>query len=922
MPISIIFINRDIHYNPVLRCTLAKVKSNKNYKGKPEKKKTEPDGKSGYKGNIPIKYVSYVLLTAIFLFSFYIRGIIPINATFNNGVATGFAIDDAVFHMRLVENTINFFPHRIFYDAFTLYPRGNQLHWGPLFDQMIAFFALVGGLFINGGMPSQTVIDTVGAFFPAVLGALIVFPVYFIGKELSGEKAGLIGAFLISILPGQFLNRTTLGFTDNHAAEVFFLIITIMFFVMAVKRSENVTFDHLRNRDWAALKKPLAYSVLAGIFFGAYMLSWTSGVFFAVVIGIFFIIQYIIDYSRGKSTVYLGFVGIVAYVIVTIMVLPYIQLDYGFNPMFYSMLHPVVFGGFAVFFAFLTLASKEISKRELSVYHYSLFVAAASLVILIAMKILTPDLYGATVGNWEFIFTPHVGGTATIAEAMPYMRNFLNFYSGIGYYLVYIGIPIGDYSGYILNDIFGNYGYNFYIAYIAIIVLCYNIIKKPRAEYTLITVWSVFILAILLAQDRFAYYYSINVAILSGFLVSKVLDMAGWKNFNSNNVSESAKKIEVQHVLSLIILIAVVGFLPFGESPFNMSMQYTTVGSLSPGFFEWHDALTWMRYNTPDPGLDYYAIYQKPKNGSTYPYPETAYGVMSWWDYGHVITYWGRRIPNANPFQAGIGGGSGGQHLPGASTFLIAQTENEANKVLDELGINRKPGARYVVSDAYMAYSIMSIFGDWDNTGEDYYVPAQISGRTVAIPSPKYMNTMEAKLHIFDGNGLKTYRLVHESNVNNQIRGGNVEVGLANDGNGKPTAVCANNYYCTGKYWYNQFYGGNLPLEYSGFVKIFEHVKGAVITGRAPSNTTVTLSNTIKTNIGRDIQYSQTTTSDGTYSFTVPYSTLGPISESGYTRFDTKPQGAYNVTAGNVSKQIDVGERDVMEGNTVRLDLV
>ena len=29
---------------------------------------------------------------------------------------------------------------------------------------------------------------------------------------------------------------------------------------------------------------------------------------------------------------------------------------------------------------------------------------------------------------------------------------------------------------------------------------------------------------------------------------------------------------------------------------------------------------------------------------------------MSWWDYGHIITFIGHRIPNANPFQAGIGG--------------------------------------------------------------------------------------------------------------------------------------------------------------------------------------------------------------------------------------------------------------------------
>ena len=38
-------------------------------------------------------------------------------------------------------------------------------------------------------------------FVPALFGALLVFPVYFIGKILFGRKAGLIAALLIAIIP-------------------------------------------------------------------------------------------------------------------------------------------------------------------------------------------------------------------------------------------------------------------------------------------------------------------------------------------------------------------------------------------------------------------------------------------------------------------------------------------------------------------------------------------------------------------------------------------------------------------------------------------------------------------------------------------------------------------------------------------------
>ncbi|MDP3104964.1 MAG: oligosaccharyl transferase, archaeosortase A system-associated, partial [Candidatus Methanoperedens sp.] len=698
--------------------------------------------------------------------------------------------------------------------------------------------------------------------------------VYFIGKELMDNKAGILGAFLIAILPGQFLSRSVLGFADHHIAVVFFTALTMAFLIMAIKRAENITFDHWLNKDWTVIRVPIAYSVLSGISFGALLLSWTYGVFFAAVFVIFIIVQYIIDHFRNKSTEYLGIIGIICYTIAMIMVLPYVDSNNGFSASLYSLLHVAVTGGVALFIFFLSFVSREMNKREYPGYYYLLFIFGSMVIGLMGLNIFVPDLYNATYGQIGDIFSKHSGGGLTIAEGMP---------------------PCGDSILEKINcdTMLSSFGLNYYISFIALLVLGYYMVKKSRAEYTLITVSSIFILGILFAQNRFADSHAINIAVLSGFIGSKVLDYGGWNKFNSNNLIECIKNIRIEHMISLIFVIAVIGFLPLDSSPYQISSKSTAWGAIGEGQYEWHNALTWMKDNTPDPGLDYYAIYEKPKNG-TYPYPDTAYGVMSWWDYGHIITYWGHRIPNANPFQAGIGGGS--DHLPGASTFLIAPTEEEANEVLDKLGINGKPGARYVVSNAYMAYSILEIFAIWDQSNEGYRVPVRTSQGTIGAPSMKYFNTMEAKLHIFDTNGLHNYRLVHESTPAPYYRGGNEEKWTKNV--------------------YNVLYGGNIPVEDSGYAKIFEYVKGANITGQAPTGSAVTLTNTIRTNIGRTIQYSQTTTSSsGTYAFTVPYSTLGAI--PGETQFDTMPAEPYTITAGSISKQIDISEKDVLEGNTV-----
>ena len=79
--------------------------------------------------------------------------------------------------------------------------------------------------------------------------------------------------------------------------------------------------------------------------------------------------------------------------------------------------------------------------------------------------------------------------------------------------------------------------------------------------------------------------------------------------------------------------------------------------------------------------------------------------------------------------------------------------------------------------------------------------------------------------------------------------------------------------------------------------------------------------NSIMTNQGRLFTYTQTTTAgNGTYSFEVPYSTLGPLLDE--TNFDTRPTGPYTITAGDVSKTVDVAEQDVLDGGIVTVDMV
>jgi dolichyl-diphosphooligosaccharide--protein glycosyltransferase len=172
---------------------------------------------------------------------------------------------------------------------------------------------------------------------------------------------------------------------------------------------------------------------------------------------------------------------------------------------------------------------------------------------------------------------------------------------------------------------------------------------------------------------------------------------------------------------------------------------------------DWYDAMIWMKNNTPEPfGNDsfYYSLYKAPANGQPYAYPDTAYGVMSWWDFGHWITCIAHRIPNANPFQSGVGGpGANGSVIPGACTFFVAQDEQAGSQILDALG------SRYIVINYETAvidqYSIFPVIPTWAGQSETNYYDVwyqQTSSGGLSpfeVFYPAYYQSMVVRLYNF-----------------------------------------------------------------------------------------------------------------------------------------------------------------------------
>ncbi len=813
------------------------------------------------KNNIPLffksNYFICIILFLIMLLSIYIRIIIPWDTTFKNGI-TVISTDDGVYHMRIIENLIANFPNKISYDPFTNYPFGSTLTWGYIFDFIIGTLAIIFG--VNN-------LNIIGVIVPAIMGVIIVIPIYFIGKELLNKKAGLISAFIVTILPGAFLNRTTIGFVDHHAAEVLFTTFFMMFLIITINRAKYIPeWSYAINSLKYIMVTPLKYAVLAGIFLGLYILTWTTGILFAGIVAIFIIIQIFINYATNKSNSALVAITFIVYIISTLMVIPFVEMRNGFGVVFYSPTHIIVLVSVILVSVYLNYLSINAKKKNTDLFMFIGTTLLQFIGLIVISSIILPSFYSSTFGSLDVLFGVKSGGGLTIGEAQP-----------------------TD-----LNTIYGMFGINALFFFIAVLLLIFiYFLTENKEKILLVFVWSILMLILLFSQNRWAYYFAINIAILSGFLCGYVLDYIGkWKDI---------KNINIWNIISLIFIIFIVGFYPIGNSPYDVSIHTTVNGVRNEGFYEWNEALTWMRNNTPDTGLNYYGTYERPENGETYPYPETAYGVMSWWDYGHIITYWGHRIPNANPFQSGIGGTS--NHVAGASTFLIAQTEDDANKVLNNLKPNGSLGTKYIISDAKMAYSFQPIFAEWDGTNIGYFQQFRTSQGNQIIPSSKYYNTMESKLYILDTNGLQHYRLIHESTINQ---------------NSAPQEIAF-------KQIYNGLINPNnpIPVEASGYIKIFEVVKGANIVGKTTPNTEILIKTNIITNINRTIIYTQKTISDidGKYSVIIPYSNAPIYNE---TQFDVSV-GTFEITIhsnNGIDKKIFliISEESVLEGKIINVE--
>jgi oligosaccharyl transferase (archaeosortase A-associated) len=679
---------------------------------------------------VPSWIVALILLIIIVAVALWLRVLLPYSQVFVGDWVKMTGVD-AYYYMRLVDNLMRHFPQLTQFDPYNIYPGG------ALTDAQPNFFAyFMGGVIwlLGIGSPGQHFADTVAVYIPPVMAVITILAVFIIGRALVNRWVGLLAAAMLAIMPGEFLNRSLFGYTDQHIAEVMWSTLTIMFLMLAIKHGKSIDQIYLKQNGWRVTIKPAILSGLAGLALGLYMLTWAGAALFLLIIFAFLLVQAVIDYMSARDVVGVAGCGLIVFIAGLAVYLP------GGVSQF-TLLSLV--GGIGLTIV-LIIAARLVEKYVAKRIYYPIILIVLGLLGGLALYLIAPATFASLFERLAGIFT--WPSSTTIMEMQPLL------------------LQQGSFT---LQVALGNYTSGFFLGLAGLVLIIYRVIRKPEPLGILLLIWSVIILLAALAMRRFSYYLAVNMAVMSGYFAWWVLSLAGFgrqvaqvpvpakqvtskKKISKRREAQAARKQKGNYVLmtvTLVIVLAVVIFPNLGPLPGGVKpAQDLATRPLFAPPDAWCESLDWLRVNTPEPlgNADaYYGLYKPPGSPGGYVYPGTAYGVMAWWDYGYWITRIGRRIPFSNPGTAGT---------KGESKFFLAQDEAAAGQAIKDLNI------KYIIVDKEIAsydgkfHALPTWVGGVYQEYYDLYLQKQANNYApVLLFYPEFYRSMVIRLYNFDG---------------------------------------------------------------------------------------------------------------------------------------------------------------------------
>ncbi len=873
------------------------------------------------------KYHTYLViaLVALFtIFAFWIR-MIPAMQIGGQDILSFVGSDDPLYNLRQVELMLANFPSYAWWEPMTLFPYGTDLYWGPLTTYIAATLCLVTGA------ATRPEIIFASLAVPPLMGAAMVPVMFLLGRRVSDWKGGLVAAGLIAVIAGQYFFRSLFGYFDHHMTETLTSTIFCLVYIVVVRYA----LDHeVSLASTESLKRPALLAAGAGVAYFIGLVAMPTMILFAMIVAIYTLAQFLYDVYRGRSSDALLVINGVTFAVALVLLLAFGLKNTGIDLSAYTVGHVIAYLGVIGGTAILWGLARYLRGRPW--YYFPAALAGVGVVIGIILFVALPDVYNILIGSFGAFFGQY-DVTNTVQEA----------------------------RGWSIESAWSTFQFGLVLMLGGFAVLVFRFWREHRADHLFVFVWSAIILLSTVQHVRYEYYLAVNIALLAGIVISFAFELGGadlagllglgqkrarpapapapeperktGKKGGKKAVSakpptgkqralaprRSYSMAGAAAVLALVLITIPFVYLSLVPIDLDKNGEYDISTSLGTANLQvnkmnpnWKESLEWMKNGTPATGMDMKKVYDK----QGFTYPAQAYGVMSWWDYGHMITYIAERIPNANPFQQGVAGPDG------SAAYFISTNATESDRILDV------KETRYVVTDIEMAVTKFWAMATWYNStaGQAPYQPTMYTRsqqntnvlEPVTVYLPAYYQTTIAKLQIFDGSetapgtayyieyqdtsksktayplitGVKSVNAtdaVQQAAAYNARAAAGTHATAAGVSPDQPTeTVPALSHY---RLVHESPTGTSATIKY---VKVFEYVKGARLRGEG------TIEVPVVTNTGRNFTWRATAVNG---EFVLPYATGGSAD-------GVRTTGPYVLSSGQT---VEVSEAAVQSGSAL-----
>jgi len=409
----------------------------------------------------------------------------------------GFSGNDPYYHKRVVDYIQNTHSHLI-EDNMLNYPVGGANPRPPFYNWFVAVFGIIlSPLF---GFNVKLATESIMYLAPSFWGALTVFPVYFLTKDLFGKKAGVVSAFLMAFMPSH-VERSPAGFSDHDSIVVFFVVLSIFLLFRA--------YQSLKHEDWVKdwrstnsiykgfsrfIKKnkiSIYYSVLSGISLATIALTWKGFPYALVIIIIYYLLQLLFDRFRHVDSTGVFICTFLALFSALVISFPYYSvLSFG------TWSTPVYFLAAVVVIGVLLIPTRD--------YPWIIVLPLGVIVSIIGylfLSIIAPAAAEALVtGQGYFVKTKLY---STIAEAQPPAFSKLI----VSYAMIV-----------------------FFLAVIGMVKAAFQVPKHWKKEYIFIVVWAIVAVYMAMSAARFMFNATPVVAIIAGWVLYDLIKKINLKS--------------------------------------------------------------------------------------------------------------------------------------------------------------------------------------------------------------------------------------------------------------------------------------------------------------------------------------------------------------------------------------------------------